>query len=220
LAKPVYLQTNGFTQKTPQGKNQSSQAAQEAALKSSQETHLAGVIAGAFLTLSFAVNALSGPEHPIEDARFPRRQARRFSCWPGRKAGDIQNIEMELRFEKHYTRDEARALLPQIRQWLAGLNRLRKDVEKYEQRLSQMSAQSDDIGGETVNDWIRALADMQQLLGEFQRREIFVKDLDRGLIDFPAIIEGREVFLCWESDEDDVEFWHDLESGFAGRERL
>jgi hypothetical protein len=135
-------------------------------------------------------------------------------------AGNTQDIEMELRFEKHYTRDEARALLPQIRQWLANLNRLRKDVEKFERRLSQMSAQSDDIGGETVNDWIRALADMQQILVEFQRREIFIKDLDRGLIDFPAIIGGREVFLCWESDEDDVEFWHDLESGFAGRERL
>lgn len=127
---------------------------------------------------------------------------------------------MELRFEKHYTREEARALLPQIRQWLAGLNQLRKDVEKFERRLSQMSAQSDDIGGETVNDWIRALADMQQILVEFQRRQIFIKDLERGLIDFPAIIGGREVFLCWESDEDDVEFWHDLESGFAGRERL
>ncbi len=127
---------------------------------------------------------------------------------------------MELRFEKHYTRDEARALLPQIRQWLAQLNQLRKNVERFEQRLSQMAAQSDDIGGETVNDWIRALADMQQILVEFQRRQIFIKDLDRGLIDFPAIIGGREVFLCWESDEDDIEFWHDLESGFAGRERL
>ncbi len=127
---------------------------------------------------------------------------------------------MELRFEKHYTRDEARALLPQIRQWLADLNRLRKNVEKFERRLSQMSAQSDDIGGETVNDWIRALADMQQILVEFQKRQIFIKDLERGLIDFPAIIGGREVFLCWESDEDDIEFWHDLESGFAGRERL
>lgn len=127
---------------------------------------------------------------------------------------------MKLRFEKHYTREEARALLPEIRKWLARLNHLRKDVEKYEHRLSQMAAQSSDIGGETVNDWIRALADMQQLLVEFQRRQIFIKDLDRGLIDFPAIIGGREVFLCWESDEDDIEFWHDLESGFAGRERL
>jgi len=127
---------------------------------------------------------------------------------------------MKLRFEKHYTRDEARALLPDIRKWLARLGELRKEIERFEQRLSRMAAQSSDIGGETVNDWIRALADMQQILVEFQKREIFIKDLDRGLIDFPAIIGGREVFLCWESDEEDVEFWHDLESGFAGRERL
>lgn len=127
---------------------------------------------------------------------------------------------MKLRFEKHYTREEARALLPDIRRWLARLNQLRKDVEAFEMRLSRLASQSNDIGGETVNEWIRALADMQEILVEFQRRQIFVKDLDRGLVDFPAIIGGREVFLCWESDEDDIEFWHDLESGFAGRERL
>ncbi len=127
---------------------------------------------------------------------------------------------MELRFEKHYTREEARALLPEIRRWLKRVNSLRADVEKLELRLTQLAAQSHDIGGETVNTWIRALADMQEILVEFQRREIFIKDLDRGLIDFPAIIGGREVFLCWEADEDDIEFWHDLESGFAGRERL
>ena len=43
---------------------------------------------------------------------------------------------------------------------------------------------------------------------------------ERGLLDFPAIIGGKEVFLCWESDEESVEFWHDLEAGFGGRERL
>jgi len=111
-------------------------------------------------------------------------------------------------------------MLPEIRRWLARLNQLRKDVEKFERRLSQIAAPSADTGGETVNDWIRALAEMQQVLVEFQRRQIFIKDLDRGLIDFPAIIGGREVFLCWEADEDDVEFWHDLESGYGGRERL
>jgi hypothetical protein len=126
---------------------------------------------------------------------------------------------MQLRFEKHYTREEARALLPEIRRWLERLSRLRKDVEKAERRLSPLAAHGD-VGGETVNGWIRALADMQEVLVEFQRRQIFIKDLDRGLIDFPAILGGREVFLCWEMDEDDIEFWHDLESGYAGRERL
>jgi hypothetical protein len=127
---------------------------------------------------------------------------------------------MDHRFEKHYTRDEARALLPQIRKWLELLNRLRKDVERYDKRLSGLAEQGYDVGGGTVNSWIRALADMQEVLVEFQRREIVIKDLERGLIDFPAIIGGREVFLCWELDEDDVEFWHDLDTGFSGRERL
>ena len=127
---------------------------------------------------------------------------------------------MKHRFEKHYTRDEARALLPKIRKWLELLNRLRKDVERYDKRLSGLSEQGFDVGGDTVNHWIRALADMQEVLVEFQRREIIIKDLERGLIDFPAIIGGREVFLCWEQDEEDIEFWHDLDAGFSGRERL
>ena len=111
-------------------------------------------------------------------------------------------------------------MLPQIRQWLERLNRLRQDLERFDKRLSGLTEQGNDIGGETVNNWIRALADMQEALAEFQRRRIIIKDLDRGLVDFPAIVGGREVFLCWEQDEEDVEFWHDLDTGFTGRERL
>jgi hypothetical protein len=127
---------------------------------------------------------------------------------------------MEHRFDKHYTREEACALLPQIRKWLERLNRLRQDLERFDKRMSGMTEQGNDIGGETVNNWIRALADMQEVLAEFQRRRILIKDLERGLLDFPAIIGGREVFLCWEQDEADIEFWHDLDTGFTGRERL
>ena len=127
---------------------------------------------------------------------------------------------MPHRFDKHYTRDEARELLPQVRQWLTELNHQREEMQRYEQRLTGLTEQGNDIGGETVNNWIRALAGMQALLAEFQRRRIFIKDVARGLIDFPAIIGGREVFLCWEKDEDDIEFWHDLETGFTGREKL
>ena len=127
---------------------------------------------------------------------------------------------MKHRFQKHYTREEAQALVPQLRAWLADLNRLRAEVEQYDRRLGGMNTEGQDTGGETVNNWIRALAKMQQLLAEFQRREIFIKDLSRGLVDFPALIGGREVFLCWEADEDTVEFWHDLETGYGGREKL
>jgi hypothetical protein len=71
-----------------------------------------------------------------------------------------------------------------------------------------------------VNTWVRQLADLRGVLLEFERREVLVKDIERGLVDFPALIDGREVFLCWEKDETDIEFWHDLDAGYGGRERL
>lgn len=127
---------------------------------------------------------------------------------------------MNFRFQKHYRREEAEALLPQIRHWLQRLNELRREVERAEKRITSMMQPSHDVGGDLVNRWIRTLAEMQELLGDFQRRDIQIKDLERGLLDFPAIIGGKEVFLCWEQDEDKVEFWHDLDTGYGGRERL
>ena len=127
---------------------------------------------------------------------------------------------MSHQFQKHYTRDEARALLPQLRKWLDQLARLREDLQKVELRLDGIMESGRDVGGQTVNRWVRTMADVRELLSEFDSRQIQIKDIERGLIDFPAVIGGREVFLCWEKDEEDIEFWHDLDSGFAGRERL
>ena len=127
---------------------------------------------------------------------------------------------MEYRYSKHYTREEARELLPQVRLWLQRLAELRHDLERSDKRLTSLMHPGNDLGGDLVNQWIRTLAEMQQLLAEFQQREIMIKDLERGLVDFPAIIGGQEVFLCWEQDEDDIEFWHDLDTGYGGRERL
>lgn len=127
---------------------------------------------------------------------------------------------MSLRFRKHYTRDSARALLPELRLWLAELRELRRKLERDENRAGQLLQAGQDIGGATVNGWVKAAVDLQGVLREFERREIQIKDTDRGLLDFPAVIGGREVFLCWEQDEDDIEYWHDLDTGFAGREKL
>ncbi|MDB6028610.1 MAG: hypothetical protein JWM68_4833 [Verrucomicrobiales bacterium] len=123
-------------------------------------------------------------------------------------------------FKKHYTLEEARALLPKIREWFAHLDQCQETMAQVEKRLSSLSSEGHDLGGETVDRWAKTLADMRTILHEFQSREIQVKDMERGLIDFPALREGREVFLCWEKDEEDIENWHDIDTGYSGREPL
>jgi hypothetical protein len=130
------------------------------------------------------------------------------------------DLTMAFQFKKHYTVEEARALMPDIRKWVAELTHLRDRVTKADQRFSQLHASGCDLGGRSVDEWIRDLCRMREVLLWFESREIQLKDLERGLIDFPALMGGKEVFLCWEQDEEDIEFWHDLETGFAGRERL
>jgi len=111
-------------------------------------------------------------------------------------------------------------LLPRVRRWLKQLVELRSDFEQRDKRLKAAMLPGCDMGGEIVNAWVRIIADIKDLSQEFREREIQIKDIDRGLIDFPAIMDGREVFLCWEDGEEDIEYWHDLESGYAGRQKL
>lgn len=110
--------------------------------------------------------------------------------------------------------------MPKLREWLDRLVELRSELEKNDRRIAGLMAEGQDTGGELVNQSIKLLSEIKGLLQHFSDREIMIKDLARGLIDFPALIGDREVFLCWEKDEENVEFWHDIDSGFAGREPL
>ena len=123
-------------------------------------------------------------------------------------------------FRKHYTREEARQLLPLVRQWLDELTRVRDLLVRYDEHIGQALGLGDDLGGELIDKYVKCLAEAREVLSRFKKRDIQVKDVDRGLIDFPAFVGGKEVFLCWEKGEDDIEFWHELDTGYAGRERL
>jgi hypothetical protein len=127
---------------------------------------------------------------------------------------------MSHQFKKHYTRAEAKALLPLVRLWLKRIVQLCNELQKVETRVTKLMGPGLDIGGPAVNSWLRTQADLKQVMFEFQRREIQIKDLERGLLDFPAIVDGQEVFLCWEEGEEDIEFWHELDTGYAGRKPL
>jgi hypothetical protein len=127
---------------------------------------------------------------------------------------------MGMQFQRHYTLDEARELLPQVREWLDKLEELRTELRDHDQLLSERMEDGADQGGEDVNAWVKCMGEMKSTLWEFLQREIQVKDIERGLVDFPAFVEGKEVFLCWEKCEADIGFWHDLDAGYAGRREL
>jgi hypothetical protein len=127
---------------------------------------------------------------------------------------------MPYQFTKHYTLEEARALLPRVRRWLELLQESRDKLTRCERKLGSATQPGCDTGGRLVNAWVRALVETGCLLMEFQQRQIQIKDLERGLLDFPALINGREVLICWEKSEADIGFWHDLDSGYSGREAL
>lgn len=127
---------------------------------------------------------------------------------------------MPHRFKHHYTVAEARALLPKVRLWLERARRGSREFAQIEARLGELLESGADAGGDLVHRWLNALTGLRDIIREFHSRDIQIKELDRGLVDFPGFVGGREVFLCWEEGEEDIEFWHDLDSGYAGRTRL
>lgn len=124
---------------------------------------------------------------------------------------------MAFHYNIHYTLEEARSLLPLVRRWLASVQQIKARMREADQRILYVLNMGDDAGGERVNQLVECMASVQEVLAEFSKREIQVKDIDRGLIDFPSLRNGQEVFLCWEQDEDDIEHWHDIETGYEGR---
>ena len=127
---------------------------------------------------------------------------------------------MPYRFKKHYTLAEARAMLPKVSEWLDDLARLREEHEKLSQRVANLVSAQSDVGGESVNNSLKVLFAMQSIYGAFKQNDIQLKDAERGLIDFPSRRGTREVFLCWEKDEEDIDHWHELDAGYDGREPL
>jgi hypothetical protein len=122
--------------------------------------------------------------------------------------------------DRHYSREEAESMLPRVKpvlQKLRDAKDMLTDEEAHE--LLTESAPSNG-GGEPGRQVGEAFLEVRQLLGALQEAGIVVRDIDRGLIDFPAIREGHEVYLCWELGEDSIDWWHDLDDGYRGRQPL
>lgn len=126
----------------------------------------------------------------------------------------------ELVHERHFTREEASALLPRIKEMLRELRSSKDQLTDTEAHEALSEAAPGNGGGDEGKQVGVAFLEVRRLLGAIEESGIVLRDIDRGLVDFPAVIDGREVYLCWELGEDDVAYWHDLDSGYRGREPL
>jgi hypothetical protein len=122
--------------------------------------------------------------------------------------------------DRHYTVEQANAALAFVTEHVERLRAARVQLGDEEARAALEEAGPTNGGGAAGRVVSEAFLELQRALGELQAMEIVLRDLDRGLVDFPALREGREIYLCWEEGEDEVAFWHDTDTGFAGRQPL
>jgi hypothetical protein len=130
---------------------------------------------------------------------------------------------------KRFTLREAERTLPQIREWMREAVAMKSQFDEAEHAVQSLSTRITMMGGTVVNRE-RATEDrdrrdtagqkLRTLLENFEQSGVLVKDLEKGLVDFPTLFRGEEVYLCWKLDEASIQYWHGTHEGFAGRKSI
>jgi hypothetical protein len=128
---------------------------------------------------------------------------------------------VEPSFPKLFTVEEANALLPKLQELLDDLALHRDALREKAPHLEPiLRAASADGGGRVGSEYGVEAYKLYLAIGRIQELGVLLKDLDMGLLDFPHEREGRVVFLCWHPPEERVEYWHEIEAGYSGRQPL
>jgi hypothetical protein len=121
---------------------------------------------------------------------------------------------------RHFRLEEANAALPVVKPLLQKLRDARDLLTDSDAHTLLADAAPRNGGGEAGRQVGEGFLEVRRLLGVLEEAGIVIRDVDRGLIDFPTIRGGREVYLCWELGEDEIAYWHELDSGYRGRQPL
>ena len=130
--------------------------------------------------------------------------------------------------EKHFTLEEADQLLPRLQAILEQLVSVRREMGAKQHKMEELRAHVRGNGATaegrlfaTLKEELESMArELRQGIEQIEGFGCVVKDLDTGLIDFPALRQGQEVFLCWRLGEERIGFWHTTQEGFSGRKPL
>lgn len=128
---------------------------------------------------------------------------------------------------RHFTLEQAQALLPEVRLHLETAVAARSALVEAQEDLQRERGGGREVGLREGGDGavlrervLRSAEALRDALGNIEELGIQVKDLDVGLLDFPSLYKGREVLLCWRMGEPGIGHWHDVEGGFRGRRRV
>ncbi len=119
---------------------------------------------------------------------------------------------------KLYSVDEANALLPYLAPTLVELRE--KFEEAVEIRAKVAGIASSNGWSPSREDWSRTLARVGELIDRINEWELQLRDVNTGLVDFPSMLGGEEVWLCWRLGEPEVGYWHPIDEGFGSRRPL
>lgn len=128
---------------------------------------------------------------------------------------------------RYYTLSEANEMLPQLSQLIELMQAQRRQLDLLQGRSKVVAQKTRGNGNHNPGEDV-ALAQatkqvddaLQAAIKQLQDWGIELKDLQTGLIDFPALREGRVVYLCWQLGEPEIAYWHETDTGFAGRQPL
>lgn len=113
---------------------------------------------------------------------------------------------------RYFTLEEANAQLGRLNDLFQQVLQLRAQIKTISTRVDRKRASERDLA--MLNALVEAAGEVVQ---EISGTGCVIKDLAQGLVDWPALHEGREVWLCWRYGESEVSYWHDLNAGYAGR---
>jgi hypothetical protein len=121
---------------------------------------------------------------------------------------------------RHYTLEEASELLPRVVALIERMRVARGRLGDREAREALSEAGPTNGGGSPGRTVSEGFLELRDSMMELRELEVVLRDLDRGLLDFPSLRDGREVYLCWQEGEDAIGFWHEPDAGFGGRRPL
>lgn len=122
---------------------------------------------------------------------------------------------------RYFTLEEANQTLNSIRPLMDELQEIRQAILKNQPEAWPAIEKSAGNGGNrALSNMVQEFEKLDALVHQIQDTGVLIKDINLGLLDFPALKEGREVYLCWQYGEGDIAFWHEVEAGFAGRQPI